>query len=305
MEIELIRDALPVIHALDSDTRIDMINLLAHNQMTVTELASTLHYSKAIISKHIQVLRDAHIVYDIDSPSDHRQKKLSVRSDSILINLPEKIYPNYQYTTYDIPLGNYFSDYNISPTCGLASTNSIIGPVDDPDVFLSAKRLSANLLWFSQGQIEYVIPNPYRGSIQPEMIEISFEISSEFPGSNNNWPSDISFWMNSTKVGTWTVPGNYSDVRGRLTPNWWSSKFSQYGILKHLRIQHNDTGIDGVHLSDYTLSDLHLNDISNLHFRIGIDPDSKNQGGLTIFGKTFGNYAQNIRIVCYYSTKEN
>ncbi|WP_461214541.1 ArsR/SmtB family transcription factor [Lacticaseibacillus sp. GG6-2] len=304
MEIELIRDTLPVIHALDSSTRIDIINLLAHNSMTVTELANELHYSKAIISKHIQLLKMAKLVFeDAEDTEDRRRKKFSVHSDNILINLPEKIYPNYHHTDYDIPLGNYFSYTGITPTCGLANEEKVIGDMDNPDVFLSAERSTADLMWFSRGEVEYIIPNPFKEGRRPELIEVSMEISSEFPASNNNWPSDIAFWMNDIKVGTWTVPGNYSDVRGRLTPTWWASNCSQYGLLKHLRILTSDTAMDGITISNHTVFDLALDQTDNLRFRIGVDPDSRVQGGLTIFGKTFGNYAQDIHITCYYSEK--
>ncbi|MDO2410936.1 hypothetical protein QUB72_09920 [Enterococcus faecium] len=100
-------------------------------------------------------------------------------------------------------------------------------------------------MWFSDGYVEYIFPNPLEASDQPELLDISLELSSKFPVSNNNWPSDISFYINDVKVGTWTAKGNYSDVRGRLTPDWWDSRFSQYGMLKHLRINTKDTGIDG------------------------------------------------------------
>lgn len=302
MEIDLIHDSIPVIHALDSTTRIDIVNLLAHQHMTVTELANELHYSKAIISKHIQLLKDANIVFEVnDASDDRRQKMLAVRSDSILINLPEKIYPDYRSTVYDITLGNYFANRGIMPTCGLANAEQIIGDIDDPDVFLTADRSTASLIWFSQGQVEYIVPNPYKNGRHPELIEISMEISSEFPASNNNWPSDIAFWLNDIKFGTWTVPGNFSDVRGKLNPNWWDPNFSQYGLLKHLRIMHTDTAIDGVHLSHHTIDELNLDQANYLHFRIGVDPESDLQGGLTLFGHDFGNYPQDIRLTCYYS----
>ena len=46
----------------------------------------------------------------------------------------------------------------------------------------------------------------------------AMELSSEVPGTNADWPSDISIWVNDVKVGTWTSPGDYGDKRGRFTP---------------------------------------------------------------------------------------
>ena len=132
------------------------------------------------------------------------------------------------------------------------------------------------------------------------MIEISLEISSEFPGSNNNWPSDISFYFNKTFLGKWTSPGNYSDVKGKYNPDWWPKRNSQYGLLKTIRIASDQTHIDGDILSDVTLDDIdlsqHLNELS-----IAVEADSQYVGGLTIFGEGFGNHPQDIKVTTFYS----
>lgn len=301
MEIDLNTDSLKIIHALDSETRLDIINHLAARTMTVTELANELHYSKAIISRHIHMLEDANIVHESQS-TDQRQKKLSISSENILINLPEKIYPHFDRMDYDIEIGNYFANEGIEKTCGLANRDEIIGKMDDTSVFLSSERFSATLLWFSKGTVEYMIPNEMGTTRRPELIDISFEISSEFPESNNNWPSDITFWVNNIAVGTWTVPGNFSDVRGKLTPDWWPSGRSQYGLFRHLRIYKEHTGMDGEKLSDVSLDDLNITDNDTIRFKIGIDKNSPNQGGLTLFGRDFGNHAQDIHITYFYSS---
>ncbi|WP_390409187.1 ArsR/SmtB family transcription factor [Lacticaseibacillus jixiensis] len=304
MEIDYVHSSLPLLHALDSQTRMDILNLVAKQKLTVTEVADQLHYSKAIISRHVEALRAVGLIQVSASDSgDHRQKLLSAATDNIIINLPEQVFPTLKRFTYNIPLGNYFSNDGITPTCGLASKSAIIGEMDDPNAFLLPQRLDASLIWFAHGSVEYIIPNQVVNDLQPEMLEISLELSSEFPESNNNWPSDISFWLNDLKVGTYTVPGNYSDVRGRLTPSWWDSRFSQYGLLKHIRIHKDDTGIDGQHLSAVSLKDLNLDHSQFLHLRIGIDSNAANQGGLTLFGKHFGNTPQDIKVVYYYSVK--
>lgn len=302
MEIDLTNDSLPVFKALNSETRLEIINKLAQKSYTVTELADELHYSKAVISKHIRILEDAGILVETTQNMDDRRKKyLQIVTDSILINLPQKIYPEFRRIDYDIELGNYFSNQDIEPTCGMVGKDSRIGKFDDPEIFLSPQRFKASLIWFSNGTVEYVVPNKIPQNASPELIEVSMEVSSEFPQSNNNWPSDLSFWINDVFVGFDTVPGNYSDVRGRLTPSWWDSSFSQYGLLKHLRVLKTDTAIDGESISDITINDLNLTSGSTIKFKIGIDPASPNQGGITIFGKDFGNYPQNIKLSVFYS----
>lgn len=275
MEINLEYTSLPIFSALDSETRIDILRAIAKQPLSVSELADNLHYSKAVISKHISILEHANLLQQVQTDNtDKRKKILHLKTDNISITFPEKIYPELRKQTYDLPLGNYFNTENIQPTCGIASKDRLIGKFDDPNVFLSQKRFQAQLIWFSAGYVEYIIPNDAKNIGAPELIEVSLEISSEFPQSNNTWPSDISFWINDTKVGTYTVRGNFSDVRGTLTPSWWSSSYSQYGQLKHLRVLKTDTAMDGESISSVTLKDLHIQDSSTIHLRIGIDPTS-------------------------------
>jgi predicted transcriptional regulator len=82
-------------------------------------------------------------------------------------------------------------------------------------------------------------------------IELSFEIASEAPDFADDWPSDITFYFNDTKLFTWTSPGDYGVKRGKLTPEWWPS--NQYGLLKTLHITQ-----DGVTMGDKKVSDVNL-----------------------------------------------
>lgn len=306
MELTLDDKSLAVYKALASKTRLDILNRIAERPLTVSETAKLTGLSKAIISRHMKILEDAELIHlaaeNIQEP-DSRKKGFSLKVDRIEIDFPKKIYLPYNRITNEIKLG-YFSDFSVKPTCGLAGIKELIGTVDDPRSFVSNERISASLLWFSDGYVEYVIPNELEPRQSPQMLEISLELSSEFPGSNNNWPSDITFFINDTEVGTWTSPGNYSDVRGKYTPAWWDSRFSQYGLLKYLRITNKDTGIDGHKISDISLEDLKITQSPFIKLKIGIKKEAQNKGGLTIFGEGFGNHPQNIRTTLYYSDRD-
>lgn len=307
MELSLNEDSLQVYKALASDTRLHILNLISEKALTVSELARLTGFSKAIISRHMKILEDAQLVHlgsKENYSADNRKKTYVLSVDRIEIEFPNKIYLPYKKKVNEIKLG-YYSDFSVQPTCGLADSKKIIGSLDDPRSFVSNERVNASLLWFADGFVEYVIPNDLDAHQCPELLEISLEISSEFPESNNNWPSDISFFINDIHAGTWTLPGNYSDVRGKYTPSWWESHLSQYGLLKHLRITNEDTGMDGKKISDVTLNDLKLNDSPFIKLRIGIEPSAVNKGGLTIFGDSFGNHPQNILSTLYYSEKNN
>ncbi|MDA3965229.1 MULTISPECIES: ArsR/SmtB family transcription factor [Enterococcus] len=303
MELYLDQHSLPTYKALASETRLAILQLLAERGLTVTELAKELNLSKAIISRHVRLLEDCRLIRLNDSwfNDDEQHKRLfSLALDRVEIVFPQKVFLPFKKASVETRLG-LFSDFLVVPTCGLADTETIIGLLDEPQSFVDEHRSEAALLWFSRGYVEYIIPNKAPVGSTLQLLELSFEISSEFPESNNNWPSDISFYINGIKLGTWTCPGNFSDVRGKLTPDWWKNHFSQYGLLKHLRITNSDTGIDGVKISEVRLADLGIEDQSFYRFKIAVDEGAVNQGGVTLFGDTFGNHEQNIRTTIYYS----
>lgn len=300
MEADTTLASLSIYEALASDTRLNIINLLAVKDRNVKELAEELYMSSAIMSRHIQKLEEANLIKTTRAPGKGGSQKIcKLAIDQLFVNFPTTIYPEYLKHSTSIRLG-HFTNYEALPTCGLATNSHIVGIADEPMYFMDSERIDADIIWFSQGFIEYKIPNILKKTQTPEVFELSLEISSEFPGSNNKWPSDITFYVNNKDVGTWTVPGNYSDVRGRLTPKWWPSTNSQYGLLKTLRINSTQTNVDGELISDITINDLDF-ESDLITFRFAVNADAKHIGGLTIYGKQFGNHDQDIQCTIYYS----
>lgn len=301
MIIDTSQNFLPILQALANDTRLKIINALATNEMNIGELAKTLNISNAITTRHIQQLEESGIVKTRRCPGKFGLQKLaSLAIDQITIDFPEKIFPEYRYYRTDVSVG-HFTDFLAVPTCGLASESAHIGMADHPRSFLDNQRVNAQIVWIGSGYLEYKVPNMIQKGDHLELIDISFEIASEFPISNNNWPSDISYYINGIKIATDTVGGNYSDVRGLLTPLWWPDACSQYGELKHLRINQYDTGIDGVPTSNVNIHDLGLEGSDYFTLRIASEENAEQAGGLTLFGEKWGNHNQSIRVTIYVS----
>src|SRR5204863_1914617 len=118
--------------------------------------------------------------------------------------------------------------------------------------------------------------------------------SSEVPGTNTDWPSDISVWVNDVRIGTWTSPGDFGDKRGTLTPRWWKLEGSQYGRLTTWRVGDKGTTVDGAAVSRVGLKQLDLAGHSSIRLKIGIRERAKQPGGVNIFGRGFGNHDQDI-----------
>lgn len=149
-----------------------------------------------------------------------------------------------------------------------------------------------------------MIPNLLPQSTRIEQITLSLELGSEAPGTNNDWPSDIYFYLNGVKIGMWTSPGDFGDVRGIFTPDWWFPNWNQYGLLKMITINKKGTFIDGLKISDVTIRQFQLDYKSMIRFRFEVPQEAENVGGLTIFGCKFGNYNQAIQARIAYSLME-
>lgn len=302
MDIELNKQNMDIIKAIASETRVDIINLLRNGPKNITGIATSLNLSPSIITRHIKLLEDSNIILTkVYDDTAGKQKFCTLNIDQLTINFPFKVHNQYHQHTVDIPVGS-FTNYSVKPTCGLASSDHYIGVLDEPKYFMDPGRLDAQLIWFSEGFVEYNFFNPINKNQEIQLIEISLEVASEFPENNYVWPSDIHFSLNNVNIGKWTSPGNFADVPGINNPDWWPSVNSQYGLLKTIRITPNETQIDGEHLSNYKLSNVDFN-TTFFTLKLSVPETTTNVGGLTIFGEKFGNYSQNINVKFYYSDR--
>ena len=301
IHITSLDDGLELFKALGSDIRIQILKiLLENNQMSMNQIANELNISNGALTGHIKKLEECGLISASNDSSGHGNQKLcSLIQDRILVEIEKPIDLSNVYNT-SIKVGQ-FSSHNICPTCGLATSSFVIGELDDVRYFDHPDHFNADIMWFTKGYVEYVIPNLIPRNQKITQLSLSAEISSEAPGIDNDWPSDISFYINDTLVGTWTSPGDYGDVRGLFTPEWWPQNWNQYGLLKLLVINHKGTFIDGLKISDITTSELKLDYTSTIRFRIAVEEDSAHVGGLTIFGKSFGNYDQDIVVSINYA----
>ncbi|MBQ7776721.1 MAG: winged helix-turn-helix transcriptional regulator [Lachnospiraceae bacterium] len=300
-----IGEAEAVFKALSTPMRLRIMEIIYENdQLSMNDLAQRLGLTNGAISMHVSKLEEAGLV-KIHTTSGKRgtMKIVRPRYERLMIDLaPQReVKPCY---TDDIQIG-YYTNCNVTPTCGLATAKEIIGSFDDTKVFSFPERFHAGILWFSSGYVEYNLPNHLRPGQTLTELQISFEISSECPGYNEDYPSDIHFSINNTPLGMWVSPGDYGSRKGYVCPPWWPPELNQYGLLKTLIINGDGCFIDGTNkISDVTIRDLNINYNSYIVFRFEVPKDTANVGGCTLFGEDFGDYNQAIKIKAYY-TEEN
>ena len=283
-----------VTKALGSETRLEILRFLSAHTCSLLEIAEALELPPSTATLHINILEKAGLIKTDLRPATRGLQKICARVfDRVVIQLPAEHEIEDTLVEVSMPIGAY-TDVKIVPTCGLAGELGIIGHFDDLSTFYEPERIYAQLLWFRRGYVEYRFPNRLPPHVVLDDIEVSFEVCSEAPLHHADWPSDITVWIGSAEIGTWTSPADFGGERGSLTPAWWDSQNSQYGLLKVWRVTNHGSYVDGIQVSKVTLHDLTLKPGDPIPVRIGIKENAANIGGLNLFGSKFGNYPQDI-----------
>ena len=296
-----IQEAEEVLRALSTPVRMKIMEMIyADDQLSMNDLAEALELTNSAISMHVSKLEKAGLVKIRTKPGKRGTMKIvRPQHDRLMIDFAAST-ESRKYYQDDIRIG-YFTASKVSPTCGLASVKNIIGEYDDPRYFNFPERFDAGVLWFGSGFIEYNIPNHLKPGQSIEELQISFEISSEYPKFKADFPSDIYFNINGVSLGYWVSPGDFGDRKGYLSPSWWPDSLNQYGLLKTLIVNTDGTFIDGSNqISNATIDDLSIDYTSSITFRFEVPKEAANCGGLTLFGEDFGDHNQAIRIKTIY-----
>lgn len=281
--------------ALCHGARVRLLQLLAEQgDLSAGELAARLGLSGGAVTGHIRALMAAGLVRTHNVNGVHGvRKQVSLAHDRLLLCLQSAPAVDDTYAV-EIPVGS-FVEHEIEPTCGLAGRKGILGQMDDPRYFDDPAHFSADILWMMAGQVTYRIPNYVPKGRRICSISITQEISSEAPGVCDDWPSRIRFALCGMDVGAWVSPGDYGDRRGVHNPAWWNDSLNQYGLRKTLTVNEQGSFMDGERIGDVTTRDIPTQDGQPISYRLSVAREERG-GGLTLFGKGFGNYGQSIAV---------
>lgn len=283
-----------VAKALASETRIEILRHLRYKDLNVNEIAEFLDIPASSSAAHVKVLEEAGMIRTSLQPGIRGSMKVChIVLDHIYVELATSRNLKQDEEIIKMPIGS-FVDYKIEPTCGIVSSKGPIGSEDDPRCYYLPERVEAQLIWLGHGYIEYRFPTSSLTDKKVMRLELSTEICSEDHEYNKNYPSDITLWINSLEVGTWTCPSDFGGRRGKQNPVWWPDKNTQYGVLKTWMVTEQGCFIDDEKSGDYQLTEFQLDKHDYIAVRIGIKDDAGNKGGLNLFGEGFGDFAQNI-----------
>lgn len=282
-------------HALSVPERVQILRSLLNASKSVSDLENELNIPASSIARHINILADAQLIFIHYQPGIKGHAKYcsqAILGYTVSLNSPQAEEKKPLYSL-ELPIG-LFSHCHIETPCGMVGKDDKIAPFDCPNNFFVPERIKAECLWFDRGFISYNFPTPQLEE-SPTEISFSFEICSETVYYNNNWPSDITVYINKKEVVTFTSPGDFGGRRGKYTPEYWPVTSTQFGLLKKITVDktggYEDNQLINKHI---TLDDLQLMNGSAIQLTIGIKEDAVHKGGINLFGKNFGDYPQAI-----------
>jgi predicted transcriptional regulator len=304
LELNLERGA-ETFRALASETRLRILDLLGYGDRNINEIGAALGLAQPTVTKHMQVLEQVGLVACEYRPgAQGMQKRCRLVTERVLVSLGPQRVPEDCIEEVSMPVG-LFTRAEPRPTCGIADTERIIGFLDEPQSFFSPDRATARLLWMADGYVEYTFPNTLPTSMRITRLEFAVEVCSECPDYNNDYPSDLTVWVNGVEIGTWTSPGDLGGKRGRLNPPWWSDHMTQHGLMKVWSVDESGSYVDGLPVSDATVGEVGIESRGPIVVRLGIKEDAQHIGGFNLFGRGFGNYDQDPTVRLHYVPKHN
>ena len=281
--------------ALDSDVRLGILDeLLKGGELNLAYFAKKFNVSNGAITAHVKKLHAAGLI-KITTASGVRgtQKICNLSTDKIIIDFMSQPQTEGRVESAHIDIGHYV-DYDVKPTCGMATRERVIGNFDDPACFSYPERVGAGILGLGSGFVEYLVPNYLTDASELLELQFSMELASEAPGYSAYYPSDIYFSVNGHDLGFYTSVGEFNDRSGTCNPPWWYGNLGQYGKKILVVVNKEGSFIGGFKTSDTKLSDLGVDAGKQIRFRISVPKDAQHCGGVTLFGKGFGDFDEGI-----------
>ncbi len=128
LELHQKSDIIRVAHALSNPSRLDILNLLSQESLSVDEISKRLKSPLTTVASNIQILESAGLIRTKFQAGKHGTMKLcSIVYENLSIDFLTQVQNEIQRKkVIEIPIGSYFS-FDVKPTCGLVSERGYIG----------------------------------------------------------------------------------------------------------------------------------------------------------------------------------
>ena len=283
--------------AISVPERIKIIRILQKNPYSIFELSQILDLPVSSVSFHIKSLEEAKLIRVEYKPALKGHKKLcSIEMINSTIFFCAEAIDDNDDIILDMPVGGYY-DCNITKGYMADEQDFIFRENNCSNFLFTPKRFSAQLFSFQSGFVVYRFPNLLKTNLDYNHLSFSFECCSEAPYYREDWPSDITVWINDIEIATYCSPGDFGGKRGIYTPSYWQLNSTQFGILKKFSIDEQGCYLDNIKTNNHTISSLGFENKNFIELKIGFKENATHIGGINIFGKGFGNYPQNILMI--------
>ena len=294
LEKEGMESTVRIARALSHPARIQILQQLRRIPRSITELARLNRMTNSTVIFHLKALEEAGLVFSRMQPNKKGKTLIFyINFSKILLSAQEETQVSHELVLeQSIGVGSYLS---AAPSGYIRIATQDRFVVLEKDDVYHPRRFDAKLLCLDNGEVCYAFSNAFARRHTVKRLEFSLEISSESPYYCNDWKSEIVFSVCGVDLATYLSPGDFGGTRGRLTPAWWESNYSQYGMLVTVAID-----AEGVYLNDecvrtdVTLETLPLAEEDRITFSLRTDPSLRYCGGFNIYGSRFGNEPQDI-----------
>ena len=287
--------------ALSSPIRVAILKQVNERGKTLSELAKLNYVSFSSIVFHTKLLEEANLIRIKTIKVNNVYSKYVIKGCiNINIHFNDVSFNTTETETIEesMPVG-YYTNANFGQNNGFV-INGIFHSFYENTPFLN-DRFKADLIYSSNGFVEYSFDNSKIKDKNVEEIMFSLEICSEVPYYNNNFESLIGFSINDIEVIDFISPGDFGGRRGKFSPSNSSLNATQYGQLKTIIINKNGVYLDGILLNEnIKVNDLKLNENNHILFKITSKKHNDSYGGFNIFGKNYGDYPQDILMTISY-----
>lgn len=287
-----------ICNALSNPIRVKILRQLQEGPKTIPELASLNNISITNCVFHTSILEEVSLIRIELVPSETRNVRMCYR---LMRKVNINLFQNQKF-------GDSQKEYKLNCLVG-----DYVDLSDDAEVKFHTKeeahlfdntfmpsRREAQVIWSPRGTITYAFPNPVQEKEEVTSINLCLELCSEVVEYNNEYKSDITFWINDVELFTHTSPGDYGDRPGFNNPEWAINVtvMTQYGdhyniVIKKHSIYLNDVLVN----KDFNIDSLNIKKHPNkILLKIGNKHDALNKGGWNIFGKGFGDYPIDIEL---------
>lgn len=303
--------------ALSVKTRREILKLINRAPCSINDIAWKLNVPVSTASFHVKALVEAGLlIYSTNTKKRGNEKLVALGSYILSFFLGQRRFGDPQFNkvkTIEVPIGSY-SAFEATAPCGMNLSTGERLLADDPLTFRHPNRFFANVIWLSQGYLEYAIPLFNYGFSTKNVLEtldresiislnFAFEICSETAQYNHDFKSDITLSVNGIEICTFVSQGDYGERRGRFSPESLPDAHTQYGLLQSLDIRFDGSYLNEKRVSDVSIDDLNLKNTDVITFRIEVKKDARHVGGFNLFGKNRGDYQQDILFSITYQNR--